>query len=110
MNSLTNFAKLTFVGLYDTLIEYEEDDKNWKLTVGASNVTGTSNAGHATFMLGRHNWTITGDLGCSKSGEEYTKELKMSGCDKGKFTCDDGQCVRLDQRCNQLPECRDAIF
>ena len=108
MNSLTNFAKLTFVGLYDTLIEYEKDDKNWKLTVGASNVTGSSNARHATFMLGRHNWTITGDLGCTKSGEEYTKELKMSGCAKGKFTCDDGQCVRMDQRCNQLPECRDA--
>ena len=34
-------------------------------------------------------------------------ELKISGCQKGNFTCNDGQCVRMDQRCNQLPDCRD---
>ena len=31
----------------------------------------------------------------------------MSGCQKGNFTCDDCQCVSMDQRCDQMPECRD---
>ena len=31
----------------------------------------------------------------------------MSGCIEGEFTCDDGQCVSMDQRCDQLPDCRD---
>ena len=31
----------------------------------------------------------------------------MSGCLKGNFTCDDGQCVSMEQRCDQLPDCRD---
>ena len=31
----------------------------------------------------------------------------MSGCQEGEFTCNDGQCVSLEQRCNQLPDCRD---
>ena len=31
----------------------------------------------------------------------------MSGCSEGNFTCDDGQCVSMDKRCNQLPDCRD---
>ena len=58
-------------------------------------------------ILGRHSWTIKGDRGCSKDGPEYTTELKMSGCQDGNFTCDNGQCVGMDKRCNQLPDCRD---
>ena len=71
-----------------------------------SNVTGTSKASFASFTLGKHNWTIKGDKGCSE-GENYIKELKMSGCEENQFTCDDGQCVSMDQLCNQLPNCRD---
>ena len=40
-------------------------------------------------------------------GSEYTTELKMSGCQEGSFTCNDGQCVSMEQRCDQLPDCRD---
>ena len=72
-----------------------------------SNVTATTKAPHNTFTLGRHNWTIIGDKGCSEEGIEYTTELKMSGCLEGSFTCDDGQCVSIEQRCNQLPDCDD---
>ena len=40
------------------------------------------------------------------------KALKLSGCNpevlsEGKFTCDDGQCVTMEQRCDQVPDCRD---
>ena len=31
----------------------------------------------------------------------------MSGCQENEFTCNDGQCVSMDQVCNQLPNCRD---
>ena len=31
----------------------------------------------------------------------------MSGCQDAEFTCNDGQCVSMDERCNQLPDCRD---
>ena len=55
------------------------------------------------------NWTITGDDGCNAADgrAEYVKELKMSGCQDGEFTCNDGQCVNMTERCNQLPKCRD---
>ena len=61
---------------------------------------------YASFTLGKHNWTIFGDKGCN-SGEEYYTELKMSACTEGDFTCNDGQCVSLDQRCDQRSDCRD---
>ena len=79
----------------------------WHLTDKESKVTATTKAPHNTFTLGRHNWTIMGDKGCSEEGKEYTTELKMSGCPKGNFTCYDGHCVSMEQRCNQLPDCDD---
>ena len=78
----------------------------WILDARDSNVTGISRASHASFTLGKHNWTIQGDKACYDEGPRVT-ELKISGCKKGNFTCNDGQCVRMDQRCNQLPDCRD---
>ena len=63
---------------------------------------------HNTYLLGKHEWSIKGDSGCKTKGEEYTVQLKLSGCNAtGQFTCDDGQCVTMEQRCNQLPDCRD---
>ena len=31
----------------------------------------------------------------------------MSGCSEGEFTCDEGQCVNMDQRCDEVSDCRD---
>ena len=71
------------------------------LEVTDSNGTGVSKASHASFTLGKHNWTIKGDTACN-GGKPYVTELKMSGCQKENFTCNDGQCVSMDQRRNQL--------
>ena len=60
----------------------------------------------ASFTLGKHNWTIKGDTDCS-SRDTYNTELKMSGCSERNFTCNDGQCVSMDLRCNHFPDCRD---
>ena len=86
MNNLTDFTRLVLAG-FRTLIEFENSQKTWIMTDAESNVTGKSRAPHHSFTLGRHNWTIRGDMGCSEDGAEYTKELKMSGCQDGNFTC-----------------------
>ena len=31
----------------------------------------------------------------------------MSACSDGEFTCSNGDCVTMEQRCDQLPHCRD---
>ena len=104
MNKRTDVRELKLQGLTHTSIEFI--DNMWKIDVIDSNVTATCSASFASFTLGKHNWTIKGDTGCG-SGDNYTTELKMSGCREGKFTCNDGQCVRMDQRCNQVPDCTD---
>ena len=106
MNDWADFRVLQLQGLKRSSIMYNEGKKMWSLNVVQSNVTATSTAPHASFTLGKHNWTITGDDGCDR-GKTYETVLKMSGCQDGEFTCNDGQCVSMDERCNQLPKCRD---
>ena len=61
-----------------------------------------------------------------KQIQDYTTELKLSGCKQGitldgrarkmivdqdaeaEFTCNDGQCVSMEKRCDQLPDCYDG--
>ena len=99
--------KLTLQGLGRSSITYDTNKKVWKLEVAYSNLNVTSTAPHSSFTLGKHNWTIAGDEDCLISGNEQVKELKMSGCQDGEFTCNSGQCVSMSKRCNQLPDCRD---
>ena len=33
--------------------------------------------------------------------------MKLTGCLESEFTCDDGQCVSMGDRCNQIVDCRD---
>ena len=73
-------------------------------------MSGKSWAAHKTFLLGKHRWSIAFDSGCNIDGEdiEGIRPLKLTGCNTtGQFTCNDGQCVTMEQRCNQLPDCRD---
>ena len=108
MNNFSNFDELRFVGIRQSWIEYDETSKVWNLSVAESNVRGLSIAAKSTFLLGKHKWTIDGDSDCSTEAEKDTsKYLKLTGCVEGDFTCDDGQCVTMEQRCNQLPDCRD---
>ena len=58
--------------------------------------------------MGKHNWTIENDTHSCSKGKPYTAELKLTGCsEKEQFTCDNGECVSMDQRCDQEPNCRD---
>lgn len=35
------------------------------------------------------------------------RSLTLTTCFPDKFTCDDGSCVRINQRCNLAVDCRD---
>ena len=79
----------------------------WTLMDDVWNASAVTNAPKDVYALGKHEWTVTGDnINCHK-GEPYTTFLKFTGCLEGWFTCDDGQCVRMQQRCDQLPDCAD---
>ena len=102
-------GQLTFYGLKNTIIKYEEGA--WRLRViGAKEKTrGVAHSSKHSFLLGHHSWEVTGDSpGCTGAGGSmYNTTLKLSGCATWQFTCYDGECVDMVQRCDKVPDCKD---
>ena len=70
-------------------------------------MTARSWASQNSYVLGEHNWTISGDnYKCSKN-KDYEIELKLTGCNATAFTCNNGQCIHIGKRCDHLPQCED---
>ena len=41
--------------------------------------------------------------------QPYTTTLTLTGCkEHGEFTCDNGHCIQMEERCNQLVDCQDG--
>ena len=99
--------QLLLLGQLHTSIQYNDSSSQWTLTDAESSVKAVSRASWVSYTLGKHTWTVTGDVFNCHEGQPYETLLKMSGCIEGEFTCDDGQCVTMQQRCNQIPNCRD---
>ena len=43
---------------------------------------------------------------CTSSLDSKMVQIKVTACSSGQFTCDDGECVSMDERCNQISNCR----
>ena len=83
----------------------------WQMNTALFKTTAVSDAPDALFMLGKYNWTVKGDSAKCAKGNVYTKELKLTGCKEEQFTCDDGQCVAMEERCNQVSDyCKVFLF
>ena len=93
------------VGQKTTKIEYNDTNRLWVMT-GAPNLNGISRTGRVS-IIGKHNWTISNDASECNEGKPYNTTLKLTGCKEDEFTCDDGQCVKMEERCNQISDCRD---
>ena len=60
-----------------------------------------------TFPVGRRQWSIYDPLCGIK--ETQNRFLSMSNCRFGEeFTCDSGNCIKMQDRCDQVPQCDDS--
>ena len=98
---------IIFVGSSNSRIQYDFSLGQWVYSDLRSNLSAKSWASQNSFALGKQNWTVSGDkFKCSKD-REYEIELKLSGCRDDEFTCADGQCIKMAERCDQLTQCED---
>ena len=105
-------GNMILLGQVSIRIAYNDKSSQWVLTDAKSNVTAVSRATKLSYLLGKHKWTISNDDYECNEGKPYTTMLKLTGCkEEGEFTCDDGQCIEMKRRCDQVtgkePNCRD---
>ncbi|KAK7081342.1 hypothetical protein SK128_000315, partial [Halocaridina rubra] len=98
-------GKPKFQGFYYSLLQWL--DYTWEMTYLLDrNINATMIATRPNqYPLGRHDWIVRGDL-CSLEVESYLP-LVFTLCKNGEFTCDDGSCVNIGQRCDSLFDCPD---
>ena len=88
------------VGQKTTKIEYNDTNRLWLMT-GGPNLNGISRSGRVS-IIGKHNWTIFNDASECNEGQPYNTTLKLTGCREDEFTCDDGQCIKMERRGDQV--------
>ena len=104
----TNPTEVVMVGQHYSKMFYNSTQKQWIISHVFDGVLARTDASHNSNALGKQNWTITNDAeACSKGQASYTIEMKLSACKEDEFTCNNGQCVNMKKRCNQLSNCRD---
>ena len=103
-------VSVIFMGLTDTVIRILPTTtiSKWTITINLKKTIATTPAIETSFILGGQKWNIENDSPACHEGEPYTSQLKMSSCNTdGEFSCNDGQCVTMEERCDQVPDCRD---
>ena len=104
-------GKLIYTGIYGTKIVYNEDDLTWEATIYRDQQVITkaiTAAPKQSLLLGTYNWKIYNDSRECTIEESYTARLTMSGCSEDQFTCSDGNCINMDNRCDGKVDCQDT--
>ena len=106
-------GNLTFYGDTASVIVYNEIENLWYWTLlNKQDAYAISKAPFSTFLLGKHEWIFYGDT-CHEDGEEYLVNFSMcssgsSNGDGAEFTCDNGLCISMVQRCDGIFDCEDS--
>ena len=94
-------------------ILYKPEFTSWQLVEwepdGSHIVIASIRSTELDMALGTNEWTIYNDSKDCYEGEgnSYTTLLTFSACTSLQYTCEDGNCVNMEQRCDGKFDCYD---
>ena len=90
----------SYVGPKGWKVSRNKTDKKWRMTHKSYPDLTLTMLDMDAIPVGRHNWRINNNV-CNQ-GSTNVQTLLMSGCKEEEFTCDDGKCLNITQRCNNI--------
>ena len=87
-----------FIGPKGWIISRNRTDKRWRMTHYHYTDLTLTMLDTDALPVGRHKWRVDNNV-CNE-GRTSSEVLQLSGCTEGQFTCDDGKCLEISQRCN----------
>ena len=88
------------VGPKGWVIVQNKTDKRWMMSHYHYTDLTLTMLDQDTLPIGRHRWEVMNNV-CSE-GVTSATVLLISGCQEGQYTCDDGKCVGINQRCDNI--------
>ena len=98
-----------YIGSRTSVLFYDKEKLMWVwYDRKSSKSVATSISSEASLMIGVNNVDFSGviDDKCYTGGSKE-KKIKLTTCSYGEFTCNDGQCIDIEQRCDQTSNCLD---
>ena len=89
-----------YVGPKGWTITRNHTDKSWRMTHYYYTDLSLTMQDSDRLPVGRHKWRVENNI-CNE-GETSSETLLISACEEGDFTCDDGKCLDISQRCNNI--------
>ena len=108
--TIDNQGNVLYVGHFSSVLYFDREKEQWEWYDQMDNSSYASSKSLSnTMLLGRHIFdfsTVKDDPCSSESGGSKLRPVKITGCGDAEFTCNDGQCVSIDNRCDQISNCR----
>ena len=89
-----------FVGPKGWVISHNSTDNKWRMSHYYYTDYTITMLAQNNLPFGRHKWRIENNI-CNE-GKTSFETLQLSACPDGGFTCDDGKCLHISQRCNNI--------
>ena len=90
----------SYVGPKGWILSRYPDDKLWRLKHKSYEDLTLTMLDMDALPVGRHQWRVENNI-CNQ-GETNIETLLLSACKEDQFTCDDGKCLSITQRCNNI--------
>ena len=90
----------TYIGPKGWIIAYNENLQTWEITHHYYSDLQLTLLNPDEMPMGRHTWRAEKNV-CNQ-GQTNSMVLQIGGCQERGFTCDDGKCVTMEQRCNNI--------
>ena len=97
---------INYYGFARTVISYNYTLMAWQISdIINPGVFATFESSFRTLGLGTNIWRVVNDEMCQKG--VVSKPFSLTACQETQFTCGDGLCIELEERCNGVPDCKD---
>ena len=90
----------SYVGKRGWTISRHETENSWKISHKSYPDLTLTMLDKDALPVGRHDWRINNNV-CNQ-GSTNVQSLLISGCKEEEFTCDDGKCLDITKRCNNI--------
>ena len=90
-----------YVGPTGWIISRSTVDRRWRITHPNNSDVMVTMIDMDMLPVGRHVWMVEDNI-CHEGKASSQILLQLSGCYEGQFTCHDGRCLDMSQRCNEI--------